>query len=55
MKRFVNSIQTPEERRHKYKLLLAEGATSIQARRYRDWTMGCIERIAVPAIKKNAT
>lgn len=46
--RFVNSYQTKEERRAKYKLLKEHSATSKQARIFRDWTNGHIERIALP-------
>lgn len=46
--RFVNSYQTQDERREKYKLVREHHATFKEARRYRDWTKGHIERIAIP-------
>ncbi len=52
--RFVNSYQTKEERRLKYKLLRDNGADILIARRCRDWTLGHIERIMLPQLK-NAT
>lgn len=54
MKKYVNSYQSPEERRNKYTFLLEKGATPIQARRFRDWTMGCIKRIVLPQLKNAA-
>lgn len=48
MHNFVNSYQTKEERRSKYKLLLEHGATTEQARMFRDFTRGHLERIAIP-------
>ena len=50
--RFVNSVQTKEERREKYNLLKFTGATFVQARRWRDWTEGHINRIAIPSLLK---
>ncbi len=49
--RFVNSIQTKEERKEKYKMLKDNGADSALARRCRDWTSGHIERIILPRLK----
>ncbi len=48
MGRFVNSYQTKEERHFKYKLVREHWATSRESRIYRDWTLGHIERIAIP-------
>ena len=46
--RFVNSYQTKEERKEKYQLVMEHGATTKEARVFRDWTSGHIERIAIP-------
>jgi len=48
MARFVNSYQTKEERKSKYKLCKEHGASRDEATRYRDWTRGHIERKAIP-------
>lgn len=48
---FVNSYQTKEERKKKYKLVRKHGANSKLARIYRDWTIGHIKRIAIPFLK----
>lgn len=48
MHRFVNSYQTKEERKAKYDLAKEHGATGKEARVFRDWTDGHIERIAIP-------
>ncbi len=50
--RFVNSVQTPEERRDKYCSLRDKGATIVQARKWRDWTQGHINRIAIPFLER---
>lgn len=50
--KFVNSYQTPEQRREKYKLLRQKGATWQQAAAWRDWTNGHINRIAIPFLEK---
>lgn len=49
--RYVNSVQTPEERTLKYNHLKLAGATVAQARRWRDWTKSHIQRIALPYLK----
>ena len=49
--RYVNSVQTSEERKQKYHNVENYGATPTQARIYRDWTQGHIERIAIPFLK----
>ncbi len=48
MGQFVNSYQTPEERRKKYKLLVEHGASWQEASRCRDWTLGHINKIMIP-------
>ena len=48
MGQFVNSYQTKDERKEKYKLVMDHGATTKEARIYRDWTKGHLERIAIP-------
>ncbi len=55
MRDFVNSVQSPEERRNKYKMLIDKGATAPQARRCRDWSMSQIKRRIIPLLEKNAT
>ena len=52
MHRFVNSYQTKDERKAKYKLVKDHGATYKEARIFRDWTNGHIERIALPFLVK---
>jgi len=51
MGKFVNSYQSPEERKYKYHTLRELGATLPQARRWRDWTVGHIMRIAIPQLE----
>lgn len=53
--RFVNSYQSPAERKEKYNLLIFIGASTVQARRWRDFTEGHIESIVLPYLLKNAT
>ena len=48
MGQFVNSYQTKEQRKEKWDLVKEHGATPKEARCFRDWTMGHIERIAIP-------
>lgn len=55
-RRFVNDIQSPEERRFKYELLMNFGATTVQARRWRDFSNGKLEMQVIPfLVGKNAT
>ena len=49
--RFVNSYQTQEERRAKYRLLRDKGADILTAQRCRDWTRGHIKRIMLPYLE----
>ncbi len=52
---FINSVQTPETRKAKYRLALSLGATVPQANQMRDWRVTNIYRhlsLPVPCLKE---